>query len=168
MLKKIVCIYIISFSLNATEINNRVDMSIDTEGKLKISTGYLTNYLLRGSLDGGQNNGSPVFIKRNAKALNIDLVDVEWDGLFPADVSFKYPEYNKEDTTIDLSNYNYIGDGDWKNSEIIMRGANLGGMITDFPSSNEERIDTIMLFLLNTLTVAEASANFINTTGNHF
>jgi len=140
---------------SATEINNRVSMSVDDEGMLSVESGYLTNYIVRGVDPKTGETGPLKLIKRNTKAVDFDIVDVkEWSGLFPT-LDFKAPVFKKEKTKIDLAAYAYPDKVEWENSDISMRGANLVGLVTNRPKDSDEIIDAIVLFLMNTLTVAE-------------
>lgn len=143
-----------SNAISDTQISSKISLNLSGNGQLDVSTRYLTNYILRGADPLTGETGNLVLIKRNDSAVDFDIADIEWDGIYPA-VDFKLPVFNTQTSTINLSGYSYPNDVSWQDSEIILRGASLIDLIRDFPGTNEERLDALVLFLMNTLTVAE-------------
>lgn len=150
----------------ATQLNRKISLELSENGQLVVDTRYLTNYILRGRDENTGETGSLIIIKRNEKAVDFDFADLEWDGLLPVGVDWKFPEFESQETPVDLSGYNYPNGVNWQNSGLVLRGASLVELVTEFPETKDERIDAIVLFLLNAVTLAETATSFISDTKN--
>jgi len=159
----VMAFFVAGSALSSTDINNRVSVDLDGNGKLTINSGYLSNYIFRGVDPKTGETGGVHLLKRNTKAVNFDMTDIEWDGIYPVGIDFKAPTFNKEKTDIELANYNYLNGVVWGNSDIVMRGSSLVSLASQFlnlsakPLSSDEQLDALVLFLMNTLTVAETA-----------
>ena len=143
-------------------------MSLNQSGSLKVETNYLTNYFFRGVNNQTGAEGVPRIIQRNDRSLDFSsIADLEFDGdgLIPFSVDFSYPEFNRVETITDLRTYPFPNNGQWQNSILQFRGSSLIGLASNLPDTNTERVDAILLFLLNTLTLTENLLSVLSESG---
>lgn len=137
-----------------TQINK--DLILDLENnKLTVQLGYQTNFIFRGVNPITSNEGDDFrLIKPSAKAIDFsEVINVDWDGYYPS-IDFVSVEdslrlKNYEKTDIFLDSYTLPDGGEWKNGDVLIRGASIIGLIENFPDNENEAIDAIVLTLLN-------------------
>ncbi|MBJ6922776.1 hypothetical protein, partial [Vibrio cholerae] len=144
-------------------LNDDINFSLDTSGKLTVNSGYLTYYLLRGyDPKTGYQTGRHL-VSASSQSIDFDVADLELEGFLPK-VDFKLPMRNYEATELKLSEVipSHIG---WQNADLNLRGTSLVGLATDFTDSEkmagEDFADMLALFALNTLVVVDIAANTV-------
>lgn len=149
-------------------INQRMTMTLSESGKLDIKSNYLTHFLLRSYDPETSKVGDSKLIKPTKKVISYNLADIEWDGVFPKGIDFKWGvERDFETTSIELSGYDFPNNTDFRNTEFIVRSAGLISLRSKIRKStltNDEIKDYLSLFLFNTLTLAEITLESIGNT----
>lgn len=141
----------------AQALNDRISVRLEASGELTITNSYMTNYVVRGVDRESGDVGPGRLITRNTDKIDFNsIVEIEWDGLYPS-LDVGAPEFGTVTTSIDLTAYAFPNDSTWENADLQVRGANLIGLINDFPDTSDEQLDALLLFLLNALVVAEVS-----------
>lgn len=172
MLKRALCALVallfiyaqVGFAASSAELSDRLYLDLDSSGKLTVSNRYLTNYVMRGVNPDTGEPGGMHFIKPSSKAIDFDLVDIEFEGIVPKS-SFSFPAKAPEQTTIDLTQYRFLNGNDWKVANVVFQGASLVDMSHSISSgtlSKTEQIDTLIIFALNSLTLAETSISVVH------
>ncbi|MEI5640594.1 MULTISPECIES: Lcl domain-containing protein [unclassified Pseudoalteromonas] len=136
------------------KLTSGISVDVNSDGLIQVHNGYSTNYIFRGIDPATGDRGEIELIAPSNKAVDFDIADLEWSGLFPS-VDFKPPSKASVTTSIGLGNYNYPNNKSWKNSDFVLHGASLVDLVRRFPADKQEGIDVLTLFLLNTVTLAD-------------
>lgn len=144
---------------NFVNIDERLSLSVGSDGLAVIRNTYLTNYILRGRDPSTGEVGSFIILNRNEQALDLSTV-LNFEGLLPNNESgfewpLQIPEFAENITELNLDAYSFPNKVTWENSDLVFRGANLGDLIFNFPETPDESLDALLLFLLNTITAVE-------------
>ena len=149
---------------SSVKVTDRLYLATDDAGELTVSNRYLTNYVMRGVDPATGELGSMHFIRPSTRAIDFDVVDVEFDGIVPR-TDLRFPAKAPEETKIDLTKYRFLEGGDWRNADIVFQGASLVDMshtISSGSLTKTEQIDTLVLFALNALTLTQTSISVVH------
>ena len=144
-----------SILLSTEFLSDRMKATLDENGKLKIESNYLTNYILRGYDGETKENKYINIISASDKKIDFDLVDIEWDGLFPKDINFKLPKDNWQPTNNDLTTD--YSSTKWKNMQLNITGSGLFDIKIALQDPSVDGADLISTFLLNLVGLANTS-----------
>ena len=145
---------------SSVTLSDRLYLDSTDTGKLTVSNRYLTNYIMRVVDPVTGKLGGMRFIKPSDKAIDFDIVDIDFDGIIPK-TNLSYPAKAPEETEIDLNS----AVSDWRNADLVFQGASLVDMsyrISSGRLSKTEVVDTIILFALNALTLTKTSISVVH------
>jgi len=158
------------------KINDRMSLELDDNGEFKVKSTYLTNFSLKIKENKTGVQSSVRFIEPAEQAIEFNFPKVKkWEGIFPTLEwegwdQLQYAKRSSKDTEIKLDELVSKG-GDWKNADISIRGGSFAGAfnaivnVLDYsqPIQGEsafDNFDILILFLLDSLTLANTTASF--------
>lgn len=153
------------------KVNNRVKVNLDDSGRLTVSNSYLTNYVLRGRGSDGQLGGWK-FIGSSDSRLDIDIVDIKkWDGWYPNDIDWKFPEFKYVETEVDLNQLS-LPSNDWRNTDLVVQGGSIVDVVSQTLdgklSWDKDGLFIASLWLMNAADLVEISAEAYSSTTSKY